>query len=202
MSCLPSLCLCLLEFWPAKDLRRVFSGPPSTVGLSNQINISTMTLMKSEEKAMSWDTSRWKKQKKKNQIFMNPCGSTDWFWEKHTWYRCSWRMRGQERAWLRCIDTTTGPAWAEVSSAAIACRSRNASPPCWIWPCLARMSSLARACCKARESWLAGGPCQRESTFKGKIWESKGNRNRSAWQRVDSIAWVDKTEESFVKRQN
>lgn len=97
-------------------------------------------------------------------------------------------MRGQERAWLRCIDMTIGPAWAEVSRAAMACRSRNANPPCWIWPCLARISSLARACCKARESWLAGGPCQRGSTFKGNIWGNKGKRNRSVWQWGDSIA--------------
>lgn len=58
-ACLPSLCMCLWEFWPAKDLSRVFNGPPSTFGLSNHINISTITLMNSEENAMSWDTRRW-----------------------------------------------------------------------------------------------------------------------------------------------
>lgn len=65
LRCSPSLCLCLWEFWPAKDLSRVFSGPASTVGLSNQINISTMTLRNKEEKPMSWDTRRWEKQTEK-----------------------------------------------------------------------------------------------------------------------------------------
>lgn len=70
LRCSPSLCLCLLEFWPAKDFNRVFRGPASTVGLSNQINISRMTFRNSEEKAMSWDTRRWKKQEKKTCIPM------------------------------------------------------------------------------------------------------------------------------------
>lgn len=160
--------------WPAKVLRRDFRGPTSRVGLSNHINISTTTFRNREEKVMSWETRRcsgtgWNKIRQ-NYIKQEDGYTLPGVVISFTWYRCSWRIRGQESAWLRCIDITIGPAWVEVSRDATACRRRKARPPCWICPCLARISSLANACCKVRESWLGGGPCQRGSTFIGKIW--------------------------------
>ena len=71
---------------------------------------------------------------------------------------------------------TTGPAWAEPSRAAMACRRLEARPAGWTRPCLALISSLARACCRARDSWLGGGPGQRGSAFRGKIWGGTGRR--------------------------